>query len=80
MSDSVKKPEKDSQKPKIIKASDLARIIGVTSQTIRNHVNEGLLNPLIINGRYYFTMDEVARYLGEGKKSGDHKSSKKDGE
>lgn len=60
-----------------MKASDLAKLMGVTPQTIRNHVNRGILNPLIINHRYYFTMEEVERYLRKGKDDGIVKSGAK---
>ena len=61
---------------KLFKSSEVAKMLGITPATLKNHWKMGLIDAVIINTHRYYTMEAIHKYLNVGKEKGISKSKK----
>lgn len=52
---------------KLLKSSEVAKILGISTATLKNHYKQGLIEAITINSHRYYTEDAINRYLENGK-------------
>ncbi len=53
---------------KLYKSSEVAKLLGITTATLKNHYKLGLIEAITINSHRYYTQDAIDKYLKNGKK------------
>lgn len=52
----------------LYKSSEVAKLLGISIATLKNHYKAGLISAITINGHRYYTQEAIDKYLENGKR------------
>ena len=55
---------------KLYKSSEVAKMLGITTATLKNHYKAGLIEAVVINTHRYYTMESIQNYINAGRTKG----------